>query len=337
MSEQPPQCWLEGDNGRRISIGPRGLIAGRSLASDLLLTDATASRRAAFVYADLEGLWVVKVGRSSVKVNHTEVDDSQALREGDTLRFPGSAYVVHVGAPPSPEAASWVLRREAAPAALLALPRVHPLTTSSFCMGGHPDDSLHIPGWPPSLVQLSPAQPSGWTATLGAGLALDGVPLDGPTQRRLTGDERLGYGGVVYRLVEVAVTQRDTLHSLPVEPPDRVSLQPMVPSGGSITLGFGELEVTTWVPGVRYDLLQALLSPPAPYAPGDPLPDAVLMPLVWGRQIPSDRKAVTTVLKRLRRDLEKGGLAGSLLVDRSQGRSTFRLAPGAQVEILEPR
>ena len=95
--------------------------------------------------------------------------------------------------------------------------------------------------------------------------------------------------------------------------------------------------VTTWIPGVRFDVLQGLLNPPVPYKAGDPLPDAVLMPLVWGRQLPTDRKAVTTVLKRLRRDLEKGGLPGSLLVDRSQGRSRFCLAPGAVVELLDPR
>ncbi len=88
---------------------------------------------------------------------------------------------------------------------------------------------------------------------------------------------------------------------------------------------------------MRFDLLQALLAPPQPYRPGDPLPDGVLMPLVWGRQLPTDRKAVTTVLKRLRRDLDKAGLPGSLLVKRSQGRSSFAMEEAATAEVLDPR
>ncbi len=63
----------------------------------------------------------------------------------------------------------------------------------------------------------------------------------------------------------------------------------------------------------------------------------MVLPRVWGRKIPTGRKAVVTVLMRLRRDLDKGGLPGALLVERSTGRSRFRLAPGAQVEILDPR
>lgn len=337
MSEPLPLCWLEDETGKRTPIGPRGLIAGRSLACDLLLTDATASRRAAFIYRDLEGLWLVKVGRSSVRVEHAEVEDTQALRPGDTVHFPGASYVVHSDEDPALSTATWALRREAAPPDLADIPRVVALGDRAFTMGGSPDDSLRIPSWPPGLVRLEPHPDRGWAATLREGTSIDGVTSHGRVMRRLTGDERIGYARVIYRLVETAATQRDTLHQLPVELPDRVLLQPLVPSGGSITLFFGELEVTTWIPGVRYDLLQALLSPPAPYGPGDGLPDAVLMPLVWGRQIPTDRKAVTTVLKRLRRDLEKGGLPGGLLVDRSQGRSSFRTAPGASVELLNPR
>jgi hypothetical protein len=331
------QSWLEDPTGRRYPLGPRGLIVGRSLSSDLLLTDATASRRAAFVYQDLEGLWLVKVGRSSVRVNQAEVEDTQALRPGDTIHFPGARFLIQSGEDTALETARWALRREAAPPELAQLPRIFPMADEPVTLGGGPDDGLLIPTWPPGHVRLHPEPGQGWTASVGPGVALDGIPVDTATRRLLRSDTRITYAQVSFRLVEVAATQRDTLHQLPLDPPDQVTLQPMVPSGGSITLRFGADEVTTWVPGVRYDLLQALLSPPAPYNPGDPLPDAVLMPLVWGRQIPSDRKAVTTVLKRLRRDLEKGGLAGSLLVSRTQGRSRFSLAPGATVEILDPR
>ncbi len=338
MTEIPPQAWLEDETGKRIPIGPRGVIVGRSLASDVMLQDATASRRAAFIYRDLEGLWLVRVGRSSVRIEDAEVEDNQALQPGDSIQFPGASFVVHSDEDPALATASWALRREAAPPDLAELPRVIPLTDQPFSLGGSPDDDLRIPSWPPGLVRLDPHDRRSWRASLREGVSIDGIPVQAPTTRPLPADARIGYARVVYRLVEVAATQRDTLHQLPVELPSRVLLQPLVPSGGSITLFFGEeLEVTTWIPGVRYDLLQALLSPPAPYTAGDPLPDAVIMPLVWGRQIPSDRKAVTTVLKRLRRDLEKGGLPGSLLVDRSQGRSSFRTAPGASIELLEPR
>ena len=337
MSDSPPLCWLEAQDGKRIPIGPRGLIIGRSLASDVMLADAAASRRSAFVYRDLEGLWLVKVGRSSIKIEGAELQDTRKLQPGDVIHFPGASYVVHSDDDPALGAASWALRRESAPPELDALPRVLPLSDQPFSVGGSPEDHLRIPSWPPGFVQLEPLADGGWQACLGEGVSIDGDPVRAALTRPLPADARIGYARVVYRLVEVAATQRDTQHQLPVELPDRVLLQPLVPSGGSVTLLFGDIEVTTWIPGVRYDLLQALLDPPAPYGPGDPLPDAVLMPRVWGRALPTDRKAVTTVLKRLRRDLEKGGLPGSLLVDRSQGRSRFRLAEGAGVELLDPR
>jgi len=336
MTDTPIQCWLEDEAGKRFPVGPRGLIVGRSLASDVMLADATASRRAAFIYRDLEGLWLVKVGRSSVRVGHGEVEDTLALKPGDGIGFPGAHYVVHSDEDPSMASATWALRRESVPPDLTDLPRVQPLSDQAFTLGGSPDDSLRIPSWPPGMVTLEP-RGQAWQATLREGVTVDGIPTQAATTRSLTADARIGYARVVFRLVEVAATQRDTLHQLPVELPTRVLLQPLVPSGGSITLFFGEIEVTTWIPGVRYDVLQALLSPPDPYVAGDPVPDAVLMPRVWGRQLPSDRKAVVTVLKRLRRDLEKGGLPGSLLVDRTQGRSRFRLAPAGTVELLDPR
>jgi hypothetical protein len=337
MSDPPPLCWLEAQDGKRIPIGPRGLIIGRSLASDVMLTDAAASRRSAFVYRDLEGLWLVKVGRSSIKVDGAELEDTRKLQPGDVIHFPGVSFVVHSDDDPALGSASWALRRETAPPDLDTLPRVLPLGDQPFTVGGSPDDHLRIPSWPPALVRLEPLPSGGWQAALREGVSIDGSPVQAALTRSLGADARIGYARVVYRLVEVAATQRDTQHQLPVELPTRVLLQPLVPSGGSITLFFGTTEVTTWIPGVRYDVLQALLDPPAPYSPGDPLPDAVLMPRVWGRSLPTDRKAVTTVLKRLRRDLDKAGLPGSLLVDRSQGRSRFRLGEGANVELLEPR
>ncbi len=337
MSDSPPLCWLEDGAGKRIPIGPRGLIVGRALACDVMLGDAAASRRSAFVYRDLEGLWLVKVGRSSVRVGHAEVEETVPLRPGDSIHFPGASYSVHSDEDPTMSAASWALRREASPPELADLPRVQPLGDQPFTIGGSPDDDLHVGSWPPRLVCLEPDPSGGWLAFLRAGAAIDGIPVQTGATRSVGADARIGYDRVVFRLVEVAATQRDTQHQLPVELPTRVLLQPLVPSGGSISLSFGPTEVTTWIPGVRYDVLQALLSPPAPYAPGDPMPDSVLMPRVWGRQLPTDRKAVVTVLKRLRRDLEKAGLPGSLLVDRTQGRSRFRMADGAEVEILDPR
>jgi len=336
MSDTPSPAWLSDEQGKRHLVGPRGLLVGRSLGSNVLLTDATASRRSAFVYTDLEGLWIVKVGRSSVRINHIELQETQRLTAGDVIHFPGASFVVHTedGGRTS---ANWALRRETAPRSALTVPVVQALGDAVFSIGGGPDDQLKVPGWPPAQVVLEPRPPKGWLARVQKGVIIEGVTAPEPMPRMLTGGERIGYGELLFRLIEVEATQRDTLQQLPIELPTQVLIQPFVPSGGSITLLFGATEVTTWVPGVRFDLLQALLGPPDPYSPGDALPDGVLMPLVWGRQLPSDRKAVTTVLKRLRRDLDKAGLPGSLLVKRSQGRSSFGLAPGASVELLDPR
>ena len=96
----------------------------------------------------------------------------------------------------------------------------------------------------------------------------------------------------------------------------------------------GGEETAVYLPGRRCDLAACLLQPPAPYAPGDPIPDEVLTPRVWPGGTPT-RSAVGVLLHRLRNDLVEAGLDGTALVERAEGGGATRFAvpAGASVTV----
>ncbi len=332
-----PRSWLEDPDGRRHAVGPRGLLIGRSPAADILLHDPKASRRGALAYMDPSGAQLVRLGRGPVQLNGKPLHDNQPLSQGDVISFPGVELRVHVeaGSPGAPT--GWVLRFQRPGRA--DRPQVHftPLPHSTFTVGGDHGDQLCLEGWPSAALTLEPALPGGWKATLVQGLKLNGRLAPESGQALLRSGDDLDFGGQRLRIVDMAAGQQTTMGEDRPDLPWRVVLQPVPPAGGRLEIHIAHRMRSTWIPGLRFDLLQVLLQPRGRTAPGEPISDAVALARVWGRQLPKDPKAVNTLVKRLRKDLDQAGLSGRELVERSHGRTRFMLAPGATVEIAEPR
>ena len=111
-----------------------------------------------------------------------------------------------------------------------------------------------------------------------------------------------------------------------------------LPRGGRVTFVFADGERTVYLPGRRYRLVAALLVPPAPFAPGDLIPDSELVPVVWNdTDEVGGRKELNVVLTRTRQDLVAAGISAKLLVRAQGGRATQiaidPMAPISEVDV----
>jgi len=331
------RCWLEGADGRRWEVGPRGVLIGRSAAADVQLTDPSVSRRSALVYTDPQGVQLVRIGRSPVEVNGTVLAESRTLQHGDRITLPGIEILVNLEHQKPSTSTGWALRHRSIANPTGRAISFTPLALGPFVVGSDESDDLIMPGWLPGAIRLEPALPGGWRGLLGPGVTLNGrVPPKDLNHLLQSGDE-LGWQGTTMRLVDLASSHQTTMGDDTPDLPWHVELQPVPPAGGQITIKLGHRLRTIWLPGLRFDLLQVLLVPLGSGPAGDPITDAVVLTRVWGRLPPKDPKAVNTLVKRLRKDLDGGGIDAKALVERSHGRTRFVLAAGAEVVMIEPR
>jgi hypothetical protein len=111
-----------------------------------------------------------------------------------------------------------------------------------------------------------------------------------------------------------------------------------LPRGGRITFCFADGDRRVYLPGRRYRLAAALLSPPAPLVAGDFVPDETIVPLVWHdtREVGA-REDINVLLTRLRHDLVAGNIAATSVLERAPGgRATrFVVAAGATVREID--
>jgi hypothetical protein len=330
------RCWLEHEDGRRWEVGQRGLLIGRSAAADIQLTEPAVSRRSAFAYLDADGVQLVKIGRNPVEVNGALLREDRTLAQDDRIGLLGIELRVQMERREPSAGTGWALRHRAMePGGRTVV--FTPLPLGPFTVGGDGEDGLIVPGWLPGAIRLDPALPAGWRAQLGPGVTLNGrTPPKDLTHTLQSGDE-LAWQGTRLRLVDMESAQQTTMGDDAPPEPWHVELQPVPPAGGQVTIRLGARERTIWLPGLRFDLMQVLLVPQADEVAGEPVQDAVVLSRVWGRLAPKDPKAVNTLVKRLRKDLEKGGLDARTLVERAHGRTRFVLAPGAAVILADPR
>ena len=75
-------------------VGPAGILIGRGRDCDIVVDDASVSRRHAHVRLTHDGAEIVPLGRSPVDVNGTPTQRPYALADGDVLGFPGLALTV---------------------------------------------------------------------------------------------------------------------------------------------------------------------------------------------------------------------------------------------------
>jgi hypothetical protein len=331
------RCWLVTDDSRRYEVGPRGLLIGRSAAADIQVTDPSVSRRSALVYLDTTGVMMVRLGRSVVTVEGRPLRESHSLEDGQRIELASCLLTVQLEHQQPSSSTGWALRHRSVAGHQGRHIGLTPLRLGSFIAGGGEDDDLTIPGWPEAALRLEPALPQGWRARLAPGVTLNDKHPPKELHLLLQSGDELGFEGTFLRLVDLASAQQTTMGDEVPELPWQVELQPVPPAGGQVSIKLGHRSRTVWLPGLRFDLLQVLLVPRGEGEAGEPVTDAVVLSRVWGRLAPKDPKAVNTLVKRLRKDLDGGGLDARALVERAHGRTRFVLAEGAMVTMQDPR
>ncbi len=332
MSGHDTQWWLELPDGTRRRVGPAGLLIGRRADCDLVLNDEHASRRHAIVHRTAGGVALVSLGRGSPR---TDGSGNAELADGTRLSFPGLAVTVRASTTVDDADPLWVLRHHGG--------GIFGVSERGLSIGGGPDDDLRIAGCAPGSALFRVARGQ---LFLEAGVALGVSARKAGLVKLVPGTvHRLSRGNVVHlgrAQISVLVGGATYLGTTigrggaaaqdMTEPPS-VRLQ-FLPRGGRLFVTLGGEETVVYLAGRRCDLAACLLQPPAPYAPGEPIPDDVLIPRVWPGGTET-RSAVGVLLHRLRRDLVHAGLDGVALVVRAEGGGATRFAvpSGASVSV----
>lgn len=172
-------------------------------------------------------------------------------------------------------------------------------------------------------------------AVLGQGpTAVNGEPV--PHERNLTGGDRIELPGLTLEVVSADPPGLNATESHPAwleNDPSEVHLE-FLTRGGRLTVGCRGVPRVVYLPGRRCDLVAALLKPPPPFAPGEFIPDEVILPRIWpGRSM--SRVNLNVLIHRARHDLVRAAINGAALLDRAVGGSAtrFRMARGAQVTV----
>jgi hypothetical protein len=314
------------DGGPSRRVGPSGVVIGRQPDCDIVAGDPRASRRHALVRLTAEGAEVVPLGRAAIELNGTVCASARALADGDRLSVPGLELAVEIAAQrpdPDDSAARFVLVRAGARFGVVHTP---------FVIGGGDDDDLIVKRWPARGVVLHVAQDALYVE-VGSGKAThNGAPIErGALVQLFSGDE-LGYRGEVFRIASGGGRVITTDASSPITTPIAVAIE-MLPRGGRVVFTLADGDHAVYLADRRFDLLVALLRPPAGYRAGEPIPDDVVRSVVWPRKPNVSRNEINMLISRCRRDLVEAGLAGPRLLERTPGGGATRIVLGPRTEI----
>ena len=326
MSERALRTYWLDREGSRVLIGPASLLVGRSADCDVIMADGRVSRHHALFRLTDDGVEVIPFGREPVMVNGEARVAPTALRAGDRVGCCEQEFTIAEATPsraPEPDLLWGVERSRGA---------LFRIAQSPFRVGGAASDHLIIVGWPETVLALHQV---GNALTLEA--AREGVRC---------GEAELSPGECVPVANGARIVHQETslrVVALPADPsavtastgknelPSRAELL-FLPRGGRLTVRVGARDLPVYLPDRRCDLIACLLKPPAPFAPGDVVPDHVLLDQVWPNQ-PQGRVELNTLVFRTRKDLIKADIDGAVLLERQGGGVRMRLAPGAAVRV----
>jgi len=317
--------FLQTTSGR-IPVDVGGLLLGRNFDCDVVLQDASVSRRHALVYALEGGVELVPLAGRSVQVEGAPVTAARRLVPGESFEIDSQRFTLRAEPFRLDDATHWFVQRPGG--ALLRIPRER--TT----LGGGTDDDVMVEGWAPHTLCL---------AALGARLAIE-VLAPGVTVGRAmaagemgnvaNGDE-IACAGVKLRVVALpSDPAKPTLVSGSDEAVTAAVLS-HYPRGGRLTLTRGARAGKVFLAGKRCRFVALMLQPPSPYAVGDVVPDAVIAEALWPGQY-AGRTDINTLLWRVRGDFSDAGMDRVNLFDRVGGGVRVCVAPGSHVEVQGP-
>lgn len=322
------RCMVVVPDGPSRRVGPAGVLIGRQRDCDIVATDPAVSRRHALVRLTGDGAEVVPLGKTPVEVNGEPTTNARPLRNGDELRLPGLVLGVTIEVPrPSKTAITgFVLERNGSSFGV---------THSPFVIGGGDGDDLIVKKWPARALLLHIAQGVLYVEANDGDAAKNAEPIEPGALEPLAYGDRLAYRGETFvighadgRIATTAVGAQGDL-------PTKIQIE-ILPRGGRIVFTIGGREHPVYLADRRFDLMVALLRPPAEYRPGELIPDDTVRGIVWPRKPAVSRPEINMLISRCRRDLVDAGIAGPRLVERAPGGGATRvlLAPGADVEVL---
>jgi len=320
------RCLLVLDGGASRRVGASGVVIGRARDCDLVTRDPSASRRHALVRLAGDGVELVPLGREPVAVNGRAIARPRALADGDRVAVPGLALAVQIeAAPPTREAATgYVLERERG--------GNFGISHTPFVIGGGGDDDLIVKRWPPALIQLHVAQGELFAELASGKAERNGVAIAPGVLEPLVPGDRLGCRGETFAIA-AADPSITTGAAARADVPRRVEIE-LLPRGGRVVFSLASGERAVYLADRRFDLMMALLQPPAGRA-GEFVADDAVRAIVWPRKPSVSRPEINMLISRCRRDLVEAGLAGPRLVERAPGGGGTRIvvAPGAEIVV----
>lgn len=317
--------WLSTSEGIRLPITPSGVLLGRSPHCDVVLTQSTASRVQAIVFAGVDGASISLLGKGTTSVNGEVIHDDRELVAGDRIGVPGLELVIAADEADERPVTPWLVR---GPGGLFGVVR------SPFVVGSAPGADLHTVGGPEHLLRFVVDEDRLEVEALAA-VRVSGRELSaGERARVAAGNDIVTELGVFQIVSGGDLGQAPTVREVsPYAGPRQVRLA-FLARGGRLTFDWHGCSRDVYLPERRCDLIAALLRPPAPFTAGDFVPDEVLLPRVWPGKVMS-RVDLNTVLHRARQDLSRAVADGGALLARAEGGNATRfvLAEDADITI----
>lgn len=303
-----------------------GLLVGRSPQCDVVLTKPDASRMQAIVLMGADGPSLTVLGKGPTAVNGEPVVRERGLAGGDRIELPGLVLEVLV----DPEQAiaprvSWLLR---GPSGLFGVVR------TPFTVGSAAGADLRFEGGPAVVLRFHLADQLHVEAV--AAIEIDGVAREPGTIEMIRPGAVVCYAGGRFEVISASPLSLDATESVPDslgDEPSEVCLE-FLPRGGRLTVRHDAVQRAVYLPERRCDLVAALLKPPPPFAPGDFIPDEVILPRIWpGRSM--SRVDLNVLIHRARHDLVRAEINGAAILDRAEGGNAtrFRVARDARITV----
>lgn len=317
--------WLKVNDGLASRVTAGGLLIGRSPHCDLVLRSEMASRRHALVYLGEDGPQLELLG-AKAELNGKSIEGSAALSDGDRIGLPElEVEVLRGDEVPHEETAVWLL--EGPSGALFAVNR------DPFRVGGALEDDVRVEGWPEGVLRLS-VRKGALLATADKPMELDGAPLPAGETRGLRVGSRVALDGASVVVATGGELGAGSTVGAEIGGAVEVRLE-FLPRGGRLHVSHDSANHTVYLSDRRCDLIAVLLQPPSPFNAGDFVDDSQIIARVWGAKSHADRTHLNVLLHRVRKDFDRAGLDGSLLLERAEGggATRFLLLPGTTVRL----